>query len=104
MQDEESYALGYEENSLLDDLFFKLQEFKAEKKELIKVLEDKEEKLKGAILALVGEKEIKTYNTTVKKIFRTTYDYKKMAEDYKCNTEPYKKESFFWDFKETKWD
>jgi hypothetical protein len=102
MQDEDRYATGYEENALLDDLFFKLQEFKAEKKELIKVLEDKEEKLKEAILALVGQKETKTYKTTVRKIYRTTYDYKKMAEDYKCDLEPYKKESFFWDFKETK--
>lgn len=102
MLDEESYALGYEENDLLDDLFQKLQEFKAEKKELIRVLEDKEEKLKEAILALVGQRETKTYKTTVRKIYRTTYDYKKMAEDYKCNLEPYKKESFFWDFKETK--
>jgi len=102
MLDEESYALGYEENDLLDDLFQKLQEFRAEKKELVKVLEDKEEKLKAAILALIGEKETKTYKTTIKKIYRTTYDYKKMAEDYRCNTELYKKESFFWDFKETK--
>lgn len=102
MLDEESYALGYEENDLLDDLFQKLQEFRAEKKELVKVLEDKEEKLKAAILALIGEKETKTYKTTIKKIYRTTYDYKKMSEDYRCNTELYKKESFFWDFKETK--
>jgi len=102
MQDEESYALGYEENTLLDELFEKLQTFRAEKKELVKVLEDKEEKLKAAILALVGDKETKTYKTTIKKIYRTTYDYKKMVEDYKCNIEPYKKESFFWDFKETK--
>lgn len=102
MQDEDNLSSVYEENNLLDDLFFKLQEFKAEKKELIRVLEDKEEKLKEAILALVGQRETKTYKTTVRKIYRTTYDYKKMAEDYKCNLEPYKKESFFWDFKETK--
>lgn len=102
MQDEDNLSSIYEENNLLDDLFFKLQEFKAEKKELIRVLEDKEEKLKEAILALVGQRETKTYKTTVRKIYRTTYDYKKMAEDYKCNLEPYKKESFFWDFKETK--
>lgn len=102
MLEKEPYSLGYVENDLVDDLFQKLQTFRAEKREMIRVLEENEEKMKQAILALIGEKETKTFKTTIRKIFRTTYDYKKMAEDYKCELEPYKKESFFWDFKETK--
>ena len=102
MLEKEPYSLGYVENDLVDDLFQKLQTFRAEKREMIRVLEENEEKIKQAILALIGEKETKTFKTTIRKIFRTTYDYKKMAEDYKCELEPYKKESFFWDFKETK--
>ena len=92
----------HEENDLLDDLFEKLRVFRLEKKEMIKGLEDQEEKLKESILTVINHKETKTAKTTIRKIYRTSYDYKKLVEDYKIDAEPYKKESFFWDFKETK--
>ena len=64
--------------------------------------EDQEEKLKSQILDLVNETEVKTKNTTIRKIYRTTYDYKKLTQDYGIDPSPYQKESFFWDFKQTK--
>jgi putative phage-type endonuclease len=97
-----SENLGYVENQELDELFERLQVFRAEKKEMIKVLEDQEEKLKAQILELVNETEVKTKNTTIRKVYRTTYDYKKLTQDYGIDPTPYQKESFFWDFKQTK--
>lgn len=93
------------DNPTIDALFVELQAVRAEKKQLIGLLEEKEEALKNAIVSLTNHSAMSTAICTVKKITRISYDYKQLVKDHGYEAtylEEYKKESSFWDIKEKK--
>lgn len=90
------------ENQGIDALFLELQDVRAEIKKLIGPLQEREDALKQAIIALANNNSLSTRTCNVIKRIRSTYDYKTMAKDYNCDLTVYKKESVYFDIKERK--
>lgn len=102
---DESFVPHIADNPTIDALFAELQALRAEKKSLLTPLEEKEEALKSAIVALTNNTALSTSTCAIKKVTRTTYDYKQLIKDHgldNIDLTPYKKESSYWDIKERK--
>lgn len=99
---DEVFAPKIVENHGIDSLFEELQRVRAEIKALTTPLQEREDALKQAILALANNQSISTQTCSVIKRSRTSYDYKTMAKDYNCDLTIYKKESVYFDIRERK--
>lgn len=99
---DESFVPTIIDNPTIDALFAELQAVRNEKKFLLTPLEEKEEALKNAIVSLANNSPMATQKCSIKKVTRTTYDYKQIIQDYDVTLDIYKKESSYWDVKERK--
>lgn len=99
---DESFIPMIIDNPTIDVLFAELQALREEKKRLLAPIEEKEESLKNAIVSLADNMQMNTQTCSIKRMTRTSYDYKQMAKDYNITINNYKKESTYWDIRERK--
>lgn len=98
----ESFHKAVIRSPAIDALFEELKALRLEIKERVTPLQEREEALKKALIALANDDTVYTHTCAIVKRVRTSYDYKKLASDYKADLEAYKKETTYFDIRERK--